>query len=131
MWDTSWSAPQRIDVGDTTRHKLTGLVPGRTYSFYLTAYSPAGLESDPSNTFVYEVPVLGPSAMISPLSGYGMLITWDSEEGKNYVVVWKNDFAETNWKTVSPVITAIGPSTSWVIGKTSQTSGFYGVHRLD
>jgi hypothetical protein len=131
MYDTTWPSPRRIKIGDVTRHKLTGLVPGRTYSFYLTAYNQHGLESDPSNTFVYEVPVTGPIVTGSSLGGYGMMITWDSEEGMNYVVVWKSSFTETNWKVVSPVITAIGPYSSWVIGKSSELTGFYGVQKVD
>ena len=133
MWDTGASVPRRIDVGDTTSHRITGLVEGRTYSFYLTAYSAFGLESDPSNTFVYDVPVrsVGPQMTISPLAGYGILMTWNSQTSKSYVVIWKSDFAEPNWKAISPVITAIGPSTSWAIGKNSQSDGFYAVKQLD
>jgi hypothetical protein len=133
MWDTGFLVPRRIDVGDTTSHRITGLVEGRTYSFYLTAYSAHGLESDPSNTFVYDVPVrsVGPQMTISPLPGYGILMTWSSEASKSYVVIWKSGFAEPNWKAISPVITAIGPSTSWAVGKNSQSDGFYAVKQLD
>src|ERR1043166_8220182 len=35
---------------------ITGLVPGATYYFVVTAQSPLGLESDPSNEIAYQVP---------------------------------------------------------------------------
>lgn len=43
------------DVGLVTTNDWTGLLPGVTNYFTVTAYNTAGLESDPSNEIAYEV----------------------------------------------------------------------------
>lgn len=45
-----------IDVGLTTTYTVTGLLPGRTYYFAVTAYNTSGLESGKSNEVSYTVP---------------------------------------------------------------------------
>lgn len=47
------------DVGNITIYDFTGLVPGVTNYFTVTAYNTAGLESGPSNELSYEVTVVG------------------------------------------------------------------------
>jgi hypothetical protein len=44
-----------IDCGNVTTNTVTGLVPGVTYWFVVTAYNTSGLESDPSNEISYTV----------------------------------------------------------------------------
>jgi hypothetical protein len=46
-----------IDVGNQVTYTVTGLKPGETYYFAVTAYNTAGLESDYSNEVVYTVPL--------------------------------------------------------------------------
>jgi hypothetical protein len=46
-----------LDVGKTTSCTLTNLCETETYSFSVTAYNEVGLESDPSNTVAYTVPL--------------------------------------------------------------------------
>jgi hypothetical protein len=49
----------QIDVGNTNFCVITNLAEAQTYAFYVTAYDGSGLESDPSNTLEFTVP-LGP-----------------------------------------------------------------------
>jgi hypothetical protein len=46
-----------FDVGNTTLAMVDGLLQGQTYEFVVTAYTAAGVESDPSNDVLYSVPV--------------------------------------------------------------------------
>jgi hypothetical protein len=46
-----------LDVGNTTVCTLTNLCESDTFSFSVTAYNEFGLESDPSNTVDYTVPL--------------------------------------------------------------------------
>jgi hypothetical protein len=45
-----------IDVGNATSHKLTGLSPGQTYYFAVTAYNTSGIESGYSNEASKSIP---------------------------------------------------------------------------
>ncbi|MCL5097829.1 MAG: Ig-like domain-containing protein [Candidatus Omnitrophica bacterium] len=49
-------------VGNVTQTTVAGLEEGLTYYFVVTAYNTSGLESDPSNEVMYQVPnaVVGP-----------------------------------------------------------------------
>jgi hypothetical protein len=46
-----------IDVGNTNMCELSDLLEGETYQFYVTAYDAIGIESEPSNTLVFAVPL--------------------------------------------------------------------------
>jgi hypothetical protein len=70
----SGSYPTRIDVGTNTVATLTGLAPGQTEYFVVTAYNSARIEGPPSNvaSFVVPTPVstLAPQlTAVSPASG--------------------------------------------------------------
>jgi hypothetical protein len=45
-----------VDAGNKTTLTLNSLDPGKTYTFYVTAYNTAGLESDPSKSITYSAP---------------------------------------------------------------------------
>jgi hypothetical protein len=53
---TSGSYHLPIDVGNTTTHKMTGLSPGQTYYFSVTAYNTSGYESGYSNEASKSIP---------------------------------------------------------------------------
>ncbi len=46
------------DVGNQNTYTVTGLIPGMTYYFAVTAYNTEGFESDYSNEVVYTVPLI-------------------------------------------------------------------------
>jgi hypothetical protein len=50
-----------FSVGDTTNAVISGLVPGTTYYFAITAYDDSGLESPFSNEASYAVPIVAPN----------------------------------------------------------------------
>ena len=52
--------PVRIECGNATNFTVTNLAAGRTYWFYVTAITRAGLESEPSGVVQYSVPGLPP-----------------------------------------------------------------------
>lgn len=56
FWGEPNTTPNVRDVGKTTQTQVTNLLAGRTYSFYLTAYNTAGLESDASTSIYYTTP---------------------------------------------------------------------------
>jgi hypothetical protein len=51
---------EQLDVGNVTSFTVGGLVEEQTYSFRATCYNVSGLESDPSNSVEYAVPVSVP-----------------------------------------------------------------------
>jgi len=62
------------EVGNVLRYTVPDLTEGLTYSFRLTCYNQLGIESEPSDVVIYEVP--GTSVVITPpptemaLNGY-------------------------------------------------------------
>ena len=54
---SSGNYPNVIDVGNQVTYTVTGLIPGETYYFSVTAYNTSGYESDYSNEIVYTVPL--------------------------------------------------------------------------
>ncbi|MSU64476.1 MAG: tandem-95 repeat protein [Pedosphaera sp.] len=55
--DSGGPAPVATDVGNQTTATVAGLVEGSTYVFYVTAYDAAGVESSPSGSISYTVPL--------------------------------------------------------------------------
>lgn len=56
---------EAIDVGNTNTCELTDLYEGEIYQFYMTAYDAIGIESEPSNTLVFAVPLPPLSTSVS------------------------------------------------------------------
>ncbi len=54
-----------IDVGASNTCELTDLYEGETYQFYVTAYDAMGIESEPSNTLVFAVPLRPLSPLVT------------------------------------------------------------------
>ena len=62
FWGETNSPATVREVGKTNRTQITNLIAGRTYYFRLTAYTTAGLESNPSTTVYYTQPQPVPAA---------------------------------------------------------------------
>jgi hypothetical protein len=92
-------APSGSSTNTVTVH-LT-LVPATAYGI--------GTPGSAAVSIVADTPIL----QIAPLSGSGVLITWASVTGKNYQVLYKNNWTDNNWSGWSEIITAVGPSTTW------------------
>ena len=58
-----------IDVGQQSTYTVTGLTPGETYSFGVTAYDNAGNETEFSNITIYSVPLPGEIVEPDPEDG--------------------------------------------------------------
>ncbi|MDB6037697.1 MAG: putative hemagglutinin/hemolysin-related protein [Verrucomicrobiales bacterium] len=54
---TGQAQTNSVNVGNFTTASISNLVEGASYSFYVTAYTMDGLESQPSNIITYSVPV--------------------------------------------------------------------------
>ena len=104
------ASPTMVDVGTNTTRAVSNLSPGRQYSFYVTAYNTAGLESNPSQSVNYTAPV-------PPLSGGAKFLGVDQNTGGN----WKSTFGRDGYvivadTTVLPNYGSIAPSghSQWV-----------------
>jgi hypothetical protein len=53
-----------VIAATSTVSSVSNLVVLQSYWFYVTAYDGSGLESDPSNTIVYRVPIRGPRKLV-------------------------------------------------------------------
>jgi hypothetical protein len=99
---------------------VTGLVEGKTYFFYATAFNSAGLESDPSETITYTVPISSQKQMDYPvaIAGSGMQITSRGTIGQSYAIQATSDLGNGQWITLqvtqpdqNGLITLIDPAT--------------------
>ena len=74
---------QVVNVGLVTNYALTGLSPGSTYYFALTAFNTAGLESDFTPELSYQVPVVASNALptLDPIADFTL-----PEDAGQYVV---------------------------------------------
>jgi len=66
--------PLRMPVGTNLTAVITGLQPGVTYDFYVTAHDDLGQESDPSNVVTYAVPDENHAPSLDPLTNVVALI---------------------------------------------------------
>jgi hypothetical protein len=79
-----------INVADAITNAVTGLTPGTTYFFAVTAYDTFGLESEPSNEVSYSVPTstfslkgLPASVMVNKNTSASIPFTVDGSTGSN------------------------------------------------
>lgn len=66
LWYSSGGAFTLVNAGTNTSVAISNLVEGVSYSFFATAYNTAGLESDPSETIQYLVPLPPPPDPVYP-----------------------------------------------------------------
>ena len=74
------TAASSLNVGNVTNYSITSLAAGKSYFFYVSAVNTAGLESLPSASLIYSVPVSMPAAP-SNLAGIAqsstqVMLTW-------------------------------------------------------
>ena len=116
-----------VDVGNVTSFSVANLVELRTYSFYVTAYNIAGLESDPSSTVSYTVPL---SVAISGITStpQGIAFSWASIPGRTYRVVYKQNLNDAQWTDASLDLLSSGASLYWIdANSASSAQRFYSV----
>ena len=100
------SHTNQIDVGNTNFCIITNLAEARTYAFYVTAYDASGLESDPSNTLEFTVP-LGPiETSFAPGAGgrIEMRLHANGSDGIQLALQTSTDLE--NWVTLTTAPTA-------------------------
>lgn len=104
----------QIDVGNTNFCIITSLAEARTYAFYVTAYDGNGLESDPSNTLEFAVP-LGPIETTfapGPRGRIEMRLHANGSDGIRLVLQTSTDLE--SWVTLASATTA-GESIDYII----------------
>src|SRR5439155_355479 len=62
--DISTSSTSSVNAGNSISNTVSGLVEGKTYSFYAAAYNSSGAESVPSNLINYTVPSTNTPLMV-------------------------------------------------------------------
>jgi hypothetical protein len=89
-----------LDAGNTNCVTVTNLAETETYTFNVTAYSSDGLESEPSNSVEYTVP-LGPLASVATRDSLGrpvMKFKLDAIESRRVALQSSTDFVQ--WTTL-------------------------------
>jgi hypothetical protein len=78
--------------------------------------------NDPQSRFAIQA--------VTPQSGGGFLVTWQSQPGIPYRVQWKNALSDTTWQPIVPDFTGDGSVLNWTddgsqTGGLSASSRFY------
>ena len=111
-----------IGVGKTNTCTVPGLVGGSNYFFMVTAYNNLGMESDSSNEVLYKAslsnsgaPVLSPVKILTLKPSTGdITLTWATQPGSVYRVVFKPGLSGNGWTDLSSNLTARGTSLSYI-----------------
>jgi hypothetical protein len=96
-WEEGTTFQYVVDVGTNTSYLATGLQEGQTYNFLITAYTPLGIESLPSNVFTYVVPNFI-NAALKAGPGSPLLINFLATPGHVYQVQASTDLK--TWTTI-------------------------------
>jgi fibronectin type 3 domain-containing protein len=76
----------RVNVGNVTSNRVSGLVPGQKYFFAVTAYNAAGAESDYSEEVSYLVPTQPEVITLAATKVTAIRLSWGSVSGGVYQV---------------------------------------------
>ena len=100
-----------VDAGSSTTAKVTGLLPGLTYFFAVTAYNPQRIESAPSGEIVYTVPspVLAPIRLVRSVGSKNPSLQFQVKPSYPYSVQASEDLR--SWTTLHR---SVSLSTSWI-----------------
>lgn len=123
---TSGSYDQKVDVGNITEYKVTGLTSGTRYYFAVTAYNTAGRESSYSaekSKVVFDADTTAPSISGVYVSNIGQTsaeINWTTDEDADSLVRYgvtasygSNVFDSSMGKAHTMVISGLSPSTTY------------------
>lgn len=81
-------------LGEVTMATLSGLTPGDTYYFAVTAVTPSGLESEFSNEVNYTVPTPVPQLTLQPSQGGSFVLAGHGKPGVTYDILSSTDLAQ-------------------------------------
>ena len=116
-----------VSVGQTVKATITGLRPGTTYFFALTAVNSAGLESAFSNEMSYTVPIPLPKLEILLTTSRQVLLSGTAQSGHIYDILATQDFVV--WRAIGTVTADTnGLLTFTDPGAAGQPSRFYRLH---
>lgn len=96
-------APSVVNVRVSSQPSVTldSLSPNTAYTFYVTAYNTAGLESDPSETITWETPSTGaPRVTTVARTAGGFSVTSIGMSGNVYSLQAKNEVNAPQWTTI-------------------------------
>ena len=100
------SAYVEVPVSSQPKVTLDSLTAASTYTFYVTAYNTAGLESDPSETITYTTPDLGSPRLagLEKVAGVGFTLTASGTSGSVYLLQATSDLKTSPWTTIDSAI---------------------------
>jgi hypothetical protein len=100
-----------VDANGATKASVSGLVPGRTYYFAVTAYNQQRIESAPSGEIVYTVPspVLEPIRLVRRAGSTPPVLRFRVKPMQAYAVQVSEDMK--SWRTVHRRVSL---STDWI-----------------
>jgi len=115
-----------FDLGNSTNGTVTGLTPGKTYYFAVTAYNVVGLESPFSGEISYTVPVTNATAKLrltmKPSSKQAIL-SGTAPAGYVYDVLSTTNL--TSWSRIGSVTSAISGTLTYTNSNATNPSRFY------
>lgn len=115
--DLSGGHTNRMDLGDTNWMTLTNLAETRTYTFFVTAYAAGDVESEPSNTLEFTMPLGAVETILArgPDGNVQMRLRMNAVEGRRLALETSTDLA--TWVTVQTT-DAVGEALEFVPGVT-------------
>jgi hypothetical protein len=99
-----------MDAGGATSLTLPALTASVTYTFYVTAYNGAGLESDPSNSVDYTIPMTPASLTQNGQTGV-LRLSVPAVPGKS--VGLQSSTNLVNWAVVASA--SVGQPLTWLV----------------
>ena len=90
----------RVDVGLASSAVVRNLIAPTRYAFYVVSYNADGVESDPSNLFLYTAQAIS-SVNLSQLAGGSLAIFFDVAPRAACHVEYSDSLTAPSWKILS------------------------------